>query len=258
LGFLDFNMTIKPFPSNKKFQKYVTRITDYNSVLEFVKKNSLHFSPLSSFEDFTEGKRFEDIALSEEEEFKDINSSTALFRRKVMYASCWHNGKESLLMWNLYGRNERYLAIQMDYRHLVNLFSAKFTFESKSLNNLRIAKDTKISFLPGSLHYGKVEYVNLLKISEKKKNYFLGRFKDKAFHHEKEFRLLLRQNYKESYLVDLRDLKCVFTGSDFKQLKLKIIVSPCAPDFYYDMIKSQLKNYQNITVCESKYKKLFL
>jgi hypothetical protein len=74
-------MTIKPFPSNEKIKKYVTRITDYNSVLEFVKKNKLHFSPLSSFEDFTEGKRFEDIALSEEDEFKDINSSTALFRR---------------------------------------------------------------------------------------------------------------------------------------------------------------------------------
>jgi hypothetical protein len=252
-------MKIKPFTSNVKFKKYVTRITDYNSVLEFVKHNKLHFSPLSSFEDFTEGKRFEDITLSdEEEEFHKNNSDSAKFRRKVMYASCWYNGGESLHMWDLYGRNERYLAIQVDLQQFVNLFSTQFNFESESYKTSRITKDSLLQFKPDSLYYGKVEYVNLLKINKQQGKHYLGRFKDNAFQHENEFRLLLRQNYKDSYLLDLRDLKCVFSDIDFKQIRLKIIVSPRAPRFYFDMIKNELKNYENVTVSESKYKKLFL
>jgi hypothetical protein len=250
-------MKIKPFNSDDKFKKYVTRITDYNSVLEFVKHNKLHFSPLSSFEDFTEGKCFEDIALSEEDQFNDNNSSTALFRRKVMYASCWYSGGESLHMWDLYGRNERYLAIQVDHQQLVDLFSTQFNFESESYKTSRITKDSPLQFKPGSLYYGKVKYVNLLKINTQQGKLYIGRFKDKAFQHENEFRLLLRQNYKDSYLFDLRDLKCVFSDIDFKQIRLKIIVSPRAPGFYFDMIKNELKDQHQVEVIESKFKTLF-
>jgi hypothetical protein len=251
-------MKIKSFTADDKFKKYVTRITDYNSVLEFVKHKKLHFSPLSSFEDFTEGKRFEEITLSEEqEEFDKNNSASALFRRKVMYASCWYSGGESLHMWNLYGRNERYLAIQVERQQLVNLFSRKFKFESESYNTSRITKDSTLEFKPGSLHYGKVEYVNLLKINKQQGKLYIGRFKDKAFQHEKEFRLLMRQNYKDSYIFDVRDLKCRFNETEFKQLKLKIIVSPRAPHFYFEMIKNQLKDHHHVEVIESKFKKLF-
>jgi hypothetical protein len=54
-------MKIKPFKSSIKTRKRITRITDYRSVLEFIRDRKLYFSPLSAFEDFTEGKRFEDI-----------------------------------------------------------------------------------------------------------------------------------------------------------------------------------------------------
>lgn len=252
-------MNIKPFYNSvKRTKKTITRIMDYQNVVDFVVNKRLHFSPLSSFEDFTEGKRFEEISLTEEQEdFDKNNSASALFRRKVMYASCWYIGGESLHMWDLYGRNERYLAIQMDHKQLVNLFSTKFEFESESCNTSRITKDSTLEFKPGSLHYGKVEYVNLLKINKQQGKLYIGRFKDKAFRHENEFRLLLRQNYKDSYLFDLRDLKCTFTDSDFTNLKLKIIVSPFAPSFYYEMIKNQLKDYHHVIVIESKFKKLF-
>jgi hypothetical protein len=180
-----------------------------------------------------------------------------MFRRKVMYASCWYIGGESLHMWDLYGRNERYLAIQVDLQQFVNLFSTKFKFESESYNTSRITKNSTLEFKPGSLYYGRVDYVNLLTINTKKEKKFIGRFKDKAFKHEKEFRLLLRQNYKDSYLFDLRDLKCRFMDIDFKQLKLKIIVSPFAPSFYYEMIRSKLENEKWVQVQESKFKPLF-
>ena len=252
-------MNIKPFYNSvKRTKKTITRIMDYQNVVDFVVNKRLHFSPLSSFEDFTEGKRFEEITLSEEqEEFDKNNSASALFRRKVMYASCWYIGGESLHMWDLYGRNERYLAIQVDLQQFINLFSTQFNFESETYNTSRITKDSTIQFKPGSLHYGKVEYVNLLTINTKKEKHFIGRFKDKAFKHEKEFRLLMRQNYKDSYLFDLRDLKCVFMDIDFKQLKLKIIVSPFAPSFYYEMIRSKLENEKWVQVQESKFKLLF-
>ena len=86
-------LDIEPFASNKG-NDIITRITDLRNVYEFVKESKLHFSPLSKFSDHTEGKKFDELKMDDKDQNNE--NSMPIIRRKVMYASCWYNGGETL------------------------------------------------------------------------------------------------------------------------------------------------------------------
>jgi hypothetical protein len=237
----------------------ITRIVDFKSIIEFVKHKKLHFAPISCFEDLTEGKSFKEANFPPEDDQKNSKKAHSLIRRKIMYASCWFNGDETLYMWDIYGRNERYFALQLNLYEFVelNINTKNISFESETFDHLRINKGSNTEFRPSNLYYGNVDYINLLQEVKNEKRYFIGRFKDSAFSHENEFRLLLRQNYKNNKQVDIKDLKCVFSKIELKKLGAKIIVSPYAPSYIFEMIKSELKDNNNVIIQKSKFSPLF-
>jgi hypothetical protein len=248
-------LPIIPFASHN-VNSIITRITDLRSVYEFVKESKLHFSALSKFSDHTEGKKFDDLkmdALTEDE-----NAVSPLKRRKIMYASCWYNGGETLHMWDIYGKENRQFAIQIDINELLTLgfHSGNFQFKSDVFEAYKNITKSILEFKPSALYHGHVNYVDL-KSNIESKNLFIGRFKDQAFNHEKEWRILLRQNYEAAPLIDLDDLKCHFFGADFSQLQKNIIVSPYANAMQVEELKKEFNSLQNIDIKPSIFTELF-
>jgi hypothetical protein len=248
-------LNIKPFGSNKG-NSIITRITDLRSVYEFVKESKLHFSPLSKFSDHTEGKKFDELKMDDKDQ--NIENSMPIIRRKVMYASCWYNGGETLHMWDIYGKENRQFAIQIDINELLTLgfHSGNFYFKSDVFEAYNKINEGNIAFRPSGLHQGLVNYIDL-KSDIDYKQQFIGRFKDLAFSHEKEWRILLRQNYEAAPLIDLDDLKCHFFGTDFSQLQKTIIVSPYANAMQVEELKKEFNSLQNIDIKPSIFTELF-
>jgi hypothetical protein len=176
-----------------------------------------------------------------------------------MYASCWYSGGETLHMWDIYGKNDKQFAIQVDLNQLLILgfHSGNFQFKSASCEAFnQISKNNK-EFRPSSLHHGFVNYVDL-KSNIDYKQQFIGRFKDQAFSHENEWRILLRQHYIEDTLIELDDLKCHFFGHDFSQLKKTIIVSPYANTMQFEELKNQFRSHKNTAIIQSTFTDLFV
>ncbi len=248
-------LNIEPFASNKG-NNIITRITDLRNVYEFVKESKLHFSPLSKFSDHTEGKKFDELKMDDKDQNNE--NSMPIIRRKVMYASCWYNGGETLHMWDIYGKENRQFAIQIDINELLTIgfHSHNFQFKSASFEAYNKINEGNIAFRTSSLHQGLVNYIDL-KSDIDPKQLFIGRFKDQAFSHEKEWRILLRQNYDKGPLIDLDDLKCHFFGTDFSQLQKTIIVSPYANALQVEVLKKEFNSLQNIVIKPSIFTDLF-
>ena len=248
-------LPIIPFASHN-VNSIITRITDLRSVYEFVKESKLHFSPLSKFSDHTEGKKFDELKMDELTEGE--NAVSPLKRRKIMYASCWYNGGETLHMWDIYGKNNKQFAIQIDINELLTFGfnSGNFQIKSASFEAYNKINEGNIAFRPSGLHQGLVNYIDL-KSDIDYKQQFIGRFKDHAFNHEKEWRILLRQNYKDAPLIDLDDLKCHFFGTDFSQLQKTIILSPYANAMQVEELKKQINSFQNTVIKPSIFTELF-
>jgi hypothetical protein len=248
-------LPVKPFASNNG-NSLITRITDLRNVYEFVKEHKLHFSPLSKFSDHTEGKKFDELKMDDKDQNNE--NSMPIIRRKIIYASCWYNGGETLHMWDIYGKENRQFAIQIDINELLTLgfHSGNFIFESTTFESYKQVTNSQLDFRPSSLHQGLVNYIDLKSDIECKQQ-FIGRFKDQAFSHEKEWRILLRQNYDKAPLIDLDDLKCHFFGTDFSQLQKTIIVSPYANAMQVEELKKEFNSLQNIVIKPSIFTDLF-
>ena len=250
---------LKRFNILDKVTGKLTRFTDLDNVLEFVLNKQLHFSPLSSFWDYTEGKSLKQATLLGNEKESNEQEIPHYIRREILYASCWHIGDEKLYMWDIYGRDRNCLAIQLNLDSLLenvlvpgNFLVSSENLEKGSYNKEVLPQDFKIS----SFYFGKLDYVDLIKINGSK-NLYIGRFKDKAFKHEKEFRFLIRQNYKGNQPVGLKDLKCRFLKNAEQNLNVKVMVSPYAQKNYLEFITKAFQEYKNIEVIASKFTTLF-
>ncbi len=144
------NLQPKPFTISSN--SIITKITDLQSVIEFLKERKLHFAPLSVYKDHTEGKKFTDLKYQDAQKNHDVPSP---FRRKIMYASCWYNGDETLHMWDIYGKNNNSFAIQLDLNQFLQIgfYSKCFRFNSESLNEYASRLKTNHEFKPSSLYY---------------------------------------------------------------------------------------------------------
>ena len=248
---------LQRFNFNKKNFK-ITRILHLVYLYEFLNDKKLHFSPFSEFPDLMEGKTFKQAKFIEDP--KAIDSDK---RRKVLYASCWYIGKENLNMWDNYGKKSKdMLAIQVDFDSFADLFNYKnMEFSSKKLLN-----DDSPNFRLNKLFCGFIKYVDFSKKDYSKES--IGRFKSHHFKHEKEFRFLVSQNYKNNEndnnnnnkienIIGLKDLKCYFDKDMFDKIKITVIVSPYASDNYFEFIKDVFKKFKNVNIKQSKFYELF-
>lgn len=104
--------------------------------------------------------------------------------------------------------------------------------------------------------YGLINYIDFNDLSKIKKE-FIGRFKSIDFNHEKEFRFIITQNYKDFPPIGLKDLKLAFINNTLKKIKIKLIVSPYASNDYFEFVKKGFKDDKNVEVLPSKLTKYF-
>jgi uncharacterized protein YlaI len=132
--------------------------------------------------------------------------------RKTTFINCWHeNNHESEAMWRLYSKSfENAVAIQTTYGLLYH-----------SIN-----KEPSISI-------GRVKYIDYQKKYAGVNESFWR--KRKSFEHEKEVRAVIcdRKNNNEGRIIEC----------DFDVLIENIYVSPCAPHWFYDLIKDVISKY---------------
>jgi hypothetical protein len=252
-------LKLKPFKkSSDESELLLTRIVSIEHAIDFIVNNQIHFSPFSAFKDYTEGKRlFECIDI--DDEFDDYTKTLSpKERRKVLYASCWIDGDENLNMWDIYGKSEKHVAIQINREELINKFfnTGAFEFKSETLNKSMPNSENKNLFKPSSFYYGNIEYIELQTLGNQK--LYLGRFKDNSFKHENEFRFLLRQNYRDNTMTNLYDLKCVLNQDEFKKFNIKVLTSPYASEATVNTLKKNISHlHTNIKIESSKFKDFF-
>jgi hypothetical protein len=254
------NLKLQQFNQIEEEFKTITRFTSLENVLDFILNKQLHFSPFSSFPDYTEGRSLRQATCCENDNELKQQETPPYLRRDFLYASCWHIGEENLYMWDIYGKDKNNcLAIQLNIDNLIkdvftpgNFWFSSEKFEQGFDKKMPSPERFKIS----CFHFGKLDYVDLEENSKNKKLY-IGRFKDKAFSHENELRFLLRQNYKNLRPVCLRDLKCKFLNNAEEKLNIKILVNPYAQKSYFDFIKKAFYENKNVEVIHSKFKQLF-
>jgi hypothetical protein len=233
----------------------LTRYTSLDNIIEIIKHNKLHFSPLSNFSDLSEGKTLNQII-----NIENTKSISSEIRSQVFYASCWYNGSESILMWDIYGRKNSidYLAIQIDFNSIKKILdegsyrfiSNKITIQKKEpLNEIKSDAFKLDTFKCGLIKYD--DFDNLVKSNSN----FVGRFKSLDFRHENEFRFLVYQNYKSS-IIGLDDLKCCFNEESFRNLKFTIIVNPYASEDIFNFVEKGFSEFKNVEVIHSKFKNL--
>lgn len=223
----------------------LTRFSKLDNILEIIKDRKFHFSPLSEYVDLTEGKTFKQA-----QKDNSKNSIDPKIRGNVFYASCWFNGDETIYMWDIYGgqKNTENLAIQFQFD--------PFKKNILDRGSFRFVSDKNDSFKLNTFNYGSINYVdfnNKLKVKED----YVGRFKSMHFMHENEFRFLAYQNYKDTKLIGLKDLKCHFNDISFDKIKFTVLVSPYASTNYFEFIKDGFKKFTNVDVKQSKFYELF-
>ena len=223
----------------------LTRFSKLENILEIIKDRKFHFSPLLEYLDLTEGKTFKQA-----QNDNSKNSIDPKIRGNVFYASCWFNGDETIYMWDIYGgqKNTKNLAIQFQFD--------PFKKNILDCGLFRFVSDKNDSFKLNSFKYGTINYVdfnNKLKVKED----YVGRFKSLHFVHENEFRFLAYQNYNDTKLIGLKDLKCRFNDALFDKIKFTVLVSPYASKNYLEFIKAGFKEYKNVDVKLSKFYDLF-
>jgi len=253
------NKTIeaKLFSNTSTLTDKITRYISLVHFLDFLQTKSLHMSSFTHFKDKFEGASFKNLKdgrIDGEEAKKSKTSMEVADRKKVLFSSCWTIGDETISMWDNYGKSSSdYIAIQFKVKDIIQeLDKGNFWIEGKDgmRNN---ESENKGKFKPSSFFYGKIEYV---KENEKTK-YYIGRFKDKSFKHEKEFRFLVRRRYstKGNGITELNGVKLKITN--LKNMNFKIITSPYASESTVQSISSILKcqGYVKQQAKQSMFKK---
>ncbi len=213
------------------------RYMDFTKFVSLLEKRALFFARADKLEDSFEGylpnlKREEAQRFFDghddrlETMFNSIKESS-----RYMLINCWHESDhESAAMWKLYAKDDNGIAIKTDFDSLAKSFTS-----SQDINIGRISYiDYETDPLPHS---------SLL-------NVFLC--KRKSFEHEHEVRAIVqllppddRSDGKEGRMDLSQDICDVgnYYEIDLSRLIKKVIVSPYAPDWLLELIKSVAVRY---------------
>lgn len=220
------------------------RYMDLSKFISIISRNDLFFASASTFEDIFEGAKGildkksdwdefyldffkkailtapgQDISKLTMEKIKTdserlLNELNAIGKsaRNNTYISCWHmNDCESEAMWKMYSKDvTNAIAIQTTAEHLYDAL-----------------------YSDPSIDIGKVKYIDY----EKQFTSVNGAFwyKRKSFAYEKEVRAIIRRH-------DIKE-KGIYVPVNIDKLIDKIYVSPYAPEWFVDVVKSVVEKY---------------
>lgn len=217
---------------NNNMDKFlgIWRYMDFSKFVNLLDSSSLFFSKTSSFRDPYEGSYSEvDIKriIGHPGSFVPDNKSVYDEKRQQLMkkselllglvgVSCWHlNNNESAAMWDLYLRSGEGIAIKSNVSNLIN-----------SINS-------------NDIFCGQVQYIDYNHEIASNNTYESLFYKRRSFNHEHEFRLICFESMEAPYFKSYGTLqKC-----NLKQLIDEIYVSPLAPRWFTDTVRSVIIKY---------------
>ncbi len=224
----------------------ISRYLDLTKFLDFVEFNRLYFRQVDKYDDVLEGcfpKQIYELAKGITVTGADgIPHNNGIieqtkFRRKSNYVSCWTlSNPENMGMWNVYG-GKNGLAIQTRVSILQSELEAapsKYTDETHTLMRLE----------PIKLKVSSIRYINHSNVDpdnlklELIKNPIL--LKNIGYSYENEIRFIydtvtptLHQRLGDGFCLNV----------DANKIIEKILVSPAADEWFFELIKSVLSKY---------------
>lgn len=222
-----------PTDPNVKIWRYM----EFTKLVSLLESKSLFLSRSDKFEDRYEGSWSKaNLSWLPKRLVPDLctldsDSDLVLSARKVAekmrawtYVNCWHiNQRESAAMWKLYSRTDEAVAIQSTY---LKLHQA----------------------LPESTYLGKVKYIDYDTQEMPEGNLFWPYVhKRLSFEHERELRIVsadLPLTEKGEFDLDrINESAGKFIGVSLENLIENIYISPTAPLWFSDLVKSITSRY---------------
>jgi hypothetical protein len=223
----------------------IWRFMDFTKFVSRIDKRSLCFCRADKLEDPFEGSYPKANVDARPEWYKDypvplsaiekVWTQTITSYRRWTVVNCWHmNEHESAAMWKLYLSNREGVAIRSSFKRLMDCF--KYYSDNRVL-------------------------VGVVKYLDYNSEYLSERFpitaffsKRKSFEHERELRALIfkipineeKKMEDNSYEFDFGLDWCqegIYVPVDLDILVEDVFVSPFAPPWFFDLVKSLLHRY---------------
>lgn len=232
-------------------ENYLWRFMDLHKLISFLTTQKIYFSRFDQFEDVNEGISKKQLFKQYKEHDSDYQSQVhnnreleIEERQKRLFASCWFYGKrESVAMWNLYAQNDG-IALRV---------KANSFIDSLTPENIQIEDPESVN----TLYHGPVFYKDFLNFQDiedfKDETRVIGFQKDLSFEHEKEYRIMIRQRYKEdnydtyfnSYEIGL---------NNFNDLQFELLAHPKMQSWQKENVQKLIGklNVQNFTFKDSE------
>lgn len=189
--------------------------------LEVLDSSSLYFSSARQFEDKFEGavaiRESEPNLLPREKLLLDDSQSAFEELRRLTKINCWHvSNYENTAMWSLYAQKNKGLAIVSTPRDIIS-----------SIDDYRI----KPEYEAETIHFGKVQYVNLetcMGEDDCTRRFFC---KHTCFQWENEFRFAISLRLAEEFGAEILE-NGIQVQINIKQMIKKIVLGPnlCVED----------------------------
>lgn len=225
--------------SNDKLWRYY----DIHKFISFIANRSIYFARMDSMEDKNEGISIDQLQLKYGSEIeknkikvKKANSSSRelqLFKRQQKYfVSCWLlHSRESVAMWNLYSSSTG-VAVGVNGNELV-----KHVLDKSQFTN----DEEKFKYL----YYGKIIYKDFFNKEDRKRfkdeTGIMGFHKDICFEHEKEYRLLLKQDLQNHKKEEIAGTSIKL--KQFSKLTFEVVFHPKMQQWQQDNIKKIIKEF---------------
>jgi hypothetical protein len=217
-------------PENKNVK--IWRYLDFTKFVDLLNSNALFFTRLDKLDDLFEGSLplfnrlikehiVADGSFTEEQKESILRGHKDT--RKSIVVNCWYmNAVESAAMWKLYLKSDEGVAIQSTYNKLKECFNA-----------------TKTAVFLGLVKYIDYKKDFILDTSP----YYTTFHKRKSFEHENELRAMcfLPSSDPDS-TKDVSDVG-IHIPADIDILIENIYVSPTAPEWLSELVKSVIEKY---------------
>lgn len=222
----------------------IWRFMDFTKFVSMIGKKSLFFCNAEKIGDPFEGS-FTKLSIEKMKNhpfFKNVNpkffenqSQSRQLMKKFYYLNCWHmNDIESAAMWKLYLSNNEGVAIQSTFKKFANCFH-----------------DVKEGVYIGTVNY--VDYDSVIIPDDNAFWPFVH--KRKSFEHEKELRAIMMKlpPGADSDWLKAQEIPGLEIQVDLEALIEKIHISPTAPLWFKDVVKSTCEKFNlNKEIQDSK------
>lgn len=224
----------KPSDEDIKIWRYI----DFTKFVSLLDKQALFFARADRLSDSFEGSyskaniklrpiMYKDIS---EDSFNEMQRQLTSFSKEIRrftIMNCWHmNDYESAAMWKLYLKTDEGVAIQSTFKRLTESF---------------------LNHAEHDVHIGTVKYIDYeTEWLPEGSAFYPFLHKRKSFEHERELRAIIQKFPTKGDEIDLTqeifDIGA-YINVDLYTLIEKIFVSPTAPKWFNDVVKSIVNKY---------------